>query len=249
MPEVLVNYWAVSTSINGCAKETFMKKILFPLSMIAVLSMTVVALAKGAGGGTTTLDPAEEIHLKFMRAEEKLAHDVYYTLGLEFPELAVFSNIETSEQNHQDTMVEKLDQYGLPDPLVGNSIGTFDGDDYEGYFEAKFRALTELTSEDHDERLLEALKNGALIEELDMHDIKECPQIIVDTEGFDEDGCGLVYTDEKALITSYENLLEGSENHLRAFVRTIESLFPEEYPDGYIAQYLTQTEVDEILGR
>ena len=102
-----------------------MKKLLFPLSMIAVLSIAFVALAKGpggggsgpgAGGGSTTLDAAEETHLKFMRAEEKLAHDVYYTLGLEFPDLAVFSNIVSSEQNHQDTMVEKLEQYGLPDP-------------------------------------------------------------------------------------------------------------------------------------
>lgn len=241
-----------------------MKKLLLPLSMIAVLSIAFVALAKGpdgggsgpgAGGGTTTLDAAEETHLKFMRAEEKLAHDVYYTLGLEFPDLAVFSNIETSEQNHQDTMVEKLEQYGLPDPNAEDVdvIGSFAEENYGAYFTEKYSALINLPDGEvgSKPRLLQALKNGALIEELDMHDIVKCPAIIVSTENFiaDENGCGLEYTDESALITSYGNLLEGSENHLRAFVRTIESLFPEEYPDGYVEQYLSKEEVDEILGR
>ena len=97
--------------------------------------------------------------------------------------------------------------------------------------------------------LLQALKNGALIEGRDMYDIVWCPDEIVDTEEEinDETGCGMEYTDEKALIGSYGNLLEGSKNHLRAFVRQIETSFPEEYP--YQAQYLPQEEVDEILGR
>ena len=74
-----------------------------------------------------------------MRAEEKLAHDVYYTLGLEFPDLAVFSNIETSEQNHQDTMVEKLEQYGLPDPNAEDVdvIGSFAEGNYGDIFYGK----------------------------------------------------------------------------------------------------------------
>jgi hypothetical protein len=40
--------------------------------------------------------------------------------------------------------------------------------------------------------------------------------------------------------------LEGSKNHLRAFVGNIESVIGE---GNYVAQYLTQEEVDEILGR
>ena len=58
---------------------------------------------------------------------------------------------------------------------------------------------------------------------------------------------GMEYTDEKILIRSYGNLLEGSKNHLRAFVRQIEANFPEE--GTYVAQYLSQEEVNEILGR
>ena len=93
--------------------------------------------------------------------------------------------------------------------------------------------------------MLQALKNGALIEELDMHDIIYCPDIIV--AGGDITDCGMDYTDAKSLIRSYGNLLDGSESHLRAFVRVIESNFPAEYP--YQAQYLSQEDVDEILER
>ena len=235
-----------------------MQKLLFPLSMIAVLSIAFVALAKGPGGGgsgSTTLDAPEEIHLKFMRAEEKLARDVYYTLGQKYPDLAVFSNILESEKSHQDIMVEKLEQYELPDPIwddsIPDSIGLFVADDYAWYFDLKFHALTNLDdATEEDDKLLQALKNGALIEELDIHDIEECPTVLVETEGFAEDGCGLVYTDEQSLIDSYKNLLEGSKDHLRAFVRTIESLFPDAYDDGtYDAQYLDQKVVDKILRR
>jgi len=75
--------------------------------------------------------------------------------------------------------------------------------------------------------LLQALLNGALIEELDMHDIIYCPEVIVEAD--EEDGftdgysCGMEYTEGKALIRSYGNLLDGSGNHLPAFVKVIET--------------------------
>jgi len=74
--------------------------------------------------------------------------------------------------------------------------------------------------------LLQALKNGALIEERDMYDIFWCPDEIVDTEEEinDETGCGMEYTDEKALIGSYGNLLEGSKTiygHLSGKLRQV----------------------------
>jgi len=95
--------------------------------------------------------------------------------------------------------------------------------------------------------LLDALYVGAFIEELDMHDINKCPDVIVETEnGVDEGECGLEYTDEKSLIIAYTSLLDGSKNHLRAYVRSIETIIGY---GNYEAQLLTQEEVDEILGR
>lgn len=233
-----------------------MQKSISRLPSITMLSLLLAAFACGSADGrnnpnaekpSTTLDAAEEIHLLFMRAEEKLAHDVYVYFGERWPDVSVFRNIVDSETNHQSAMLDKLEQYSLDDPNADDAAGEFAEDNYGDYFTAKYNALTNLTDEENELRT--ALKNGALIEELDMHDIVECPVIIVDTEDFiqSEEECGMEYTDEKALLNSYENLLEGSKNHLRAFVRVLEATFPDEYP--YQAQYLSQEEVDEILGR
>lgn len=229
-----------------------MKTLHIALPMIALLSLSLVAFAQGPGGGPGTgggpsLDSAEEVHLLFMRAEEKLAHDVYLNLGVKFPDYAVFSNIVNSETKHVETMLNKIVQFGLTDPNFNDGPGEFNADNYGEYFTKNYNALIDVDAAEIP--LLQALKNGALIEELDMHDIIYCPEVIVETVGdiTDEYGCGMEYTDAKALIRSYGNLLDGSENHLRAFVRTIETTFPEEYP--YLAQYLSQEEVDEILGR
>jgi hypothetical protein len=82
--------------------------------------------AKGSGGGneSTVLDINEETHLLFMRAEEKLAHDVYYLLGEEFPDYA-FSNIVDSETNHTDSMIDALAAYSLNDPNTADALGEF----------------------------------------------------------------------------------------------------------------------------
>ena len=74
-----------------------------------------------------------------------------------------------------------------------------------------------------------ALMVGALIEEVDMEDI------VVAMER----------TDKADILTVYGNLLAGSVNHLNSFVKNIEALTGE----TYVAQWLTQAEVDELLGR
>ena len=58
--------------------------------------------------------------------------------------------------------------------------------------------------------------------------------------------CGLEYTDASALINAYSSLIDGSENHLRAFVGRIEAVIG---VGNYKAQYLAQAEVDTILVR
>jgi len=190
------------------------------------------------------LDAAEETHLVFMREEEKLARDVYITLGEMYPDLKAFSRIDDSEEKHTETMADLLDLYGIEDPSTSDKVGVFTGADYGWYFAEKFAYLVGRGEIDG----LEALYVGAFIEELDMHDIAMCPQVIVDTDnGIDEeDGCGLAYTDEATVIRAYESLIDGSENHLRAYVSAIEDIIGE---GNYVAQYLPQWQVDEILGR
>ncbi|MCP4091526.1 MAG: DUF2202 domain-containing protein [Gammaproteobacteria bacterium] len=192
------------------------------------------------------LDATEISHLTFIREEEKLARDVYLTLADLYPDQRVFNRIATrSEQTHTDTMRDKLDQFNVPDPNpetnnLPDSIGVFTGNDWGWYFTEKFDLLTakgEISE-------LDALYVGALIEELDMHDIAICPQVMVD-RGFSSP-CGLAYTDEDALITAYSALMSGSESHLRAYVGQIEAVIG---AGNYKAQYLTQAEVDVLLGR
>lgn len=195
---------------------------------------------------TTKLDAVEASHLTFMREEEKLARDVYLTLAGLYPDQKVFNRIATtSEQTHTDTMRDKLALYNLPDPNTGtndlpDSIGVFTGAEWGWYFAEKFKDLTEKGSKSE----LEALYVGALIEELDMNDIAVCPAVMVEA-GYPKP-CGLEYTDETGLINAFSSLIDGSENHLRAYVGQIEAVIG---VGNYVAQYLTQAEVDAILGR
>ena len=192
-------------------------------------------------GQVGSLDEAEETHLIFMREEEKLARDVYITLGEIYPELTTFARIDDSEQKHMDTMARMLKLYKIKDPSTDDEGGVFTGEDYGWYFTEKFEFLVSWGETDG----LQALYVGAFIEELDMNDIVHCPDVIMDA-GFPEDGCGLVYTDEATLISAYESLVDGSKSHLRAYVKAIEKIIGE---GNYVAQVLSQEEVDDILGR
>jgi hypothetical protein len=219
---------------------------LLPLLLIACTDrqpdapeLTVVPQLRA--GQIGTLDAAEETHLIFMREEEKLARDVYLTLGKEYKDLRVFSRIDDAEQKHTDTMADMLLLYGIEDPSTSDKIGVFTGEDYGWYFTEKYNYLV-AKAEDG----LKALYVGALIEELDMHDIKECPVVIQETYELGELDCGLAHTNESQLIRAYESLLDGSGSHLRAYVKAIEQIIGE---GEYEAQYLPQAMVDSILGR
>ena len=184
-----------------------------------------------------------------MREEEKLARDVYMTLGALYPDDPNFENIgDGSEQTHTDTVRDMLAVYGIDDPNptandLPDSIGVFTGEDYGWYFTEKYNLLVDWGSKSQ----LDAWYVGAFIEELDMIDIIGCPKVIVDTDnGIDAGQCGMDYTDEEQLKTMYGHLVDGSENHLRAYVQSIENVIGE---GNYVAQVLTQEQVDAILGR
>jgi hypothetical protein len=217
----------------------------FSLALVTLISLFTVSLNVSAKG-SATLDATEASHLTFMREEEKLARDVYLTFAEMYPEQPVFSTIATrSEQTHTDTIRDKLEQFGLPDPNpdandLPASIGLFSGTEWGWYFMQKYAELVAKGSNSE----LDALYVGALIEELDMNDIVVCPAVMVKA-GYNNP-CGLEYTDERAIQNAYSSLVDGSENHLRSYVGQIEAVIGE---GNYQAQYLTQEEVDAILGR
>lgn len=167
---------------------------------------------------TTALTAEESADLQFMREEEKLARDVYRTLYAEWG-TRIFNNISQSEQKHMDAILGLLNKYSIKDPALESSL----------FSDPELQELFDLLISNGTQSLLEALMVGALIEEVDMKDIADAMQ----------------RTDKADILAVYGNLMDGSANHLRAFVRNIEKLTGQ----SYAAQHISQEEVDAILGR
>lgn len=181
---------------------------------IALLALSVAV----PGAVRAQLDASESDYLLLMREEEKLARDTYITLYDRWT-LNVFSNISRSEQKHMDAVLTQLTRFGLEDPVTDDTVGVFTNDTLAGYY-------LDLVDQGEDS-LLDALHVGAYVEELDIKDLWDA----------------IEDTDEPTIISTYENLLAGSRNHLRAFAGQITSRGV-----AYEAQYLTQEEVDAIVG-
>lgn len=216
---------------------------------LAIFAGAGSAIAKGgksmsASTDDTALDYNEKIHLIFMREEEKLARDVYSTLGTMYPDSVIFGKIDNSEQVHTTAVKAMIEKYGYEDPNTNDNIGVYTGEDYGWYFTEKYNLLVERASISE----LEALYVGAFIEELDMMDINQCPQVIVDTDnGINEvSECGKIYTQNPDIQRLYGSLLDGSDSHMEGYVRNIEKYIGE---GNYQAQVLSQEQVDEILDR
>jgi len=136
---------------------------------------------------------AEEIDdLLYMREEEKLARDVYQFLYEQWG-LTVFQSISQSEQNHMDSVLELLVAYGIDDPAANTAAGEFTNETLQDLY----NSLTTQGSAS----LEQALRVGALIEEVDIQDLEE----------------SLLMTTNADITRVYTNLLFGSENHLRSF--------------------------------
>jgi len=152
----------------------------------------------GGSGGSDSITDAEIKDLVFMREEEKLARDTYLVLGEEWG-LTIFSNIAESEQKHMDALEQLIDKFGLTDPVLDESdVGTFVDPHLQDLY--AFVIGWGLTSE------VDSLKVGAAIEEVDIRDIHHA----------------IIRADNEDIITTYESLLCGSRNHLRAFVAKIQ---------------------------
>jgi len=147
----------------------------------------------GAGATQATageLSTAEIDSLLFTREEEKLARDVYQALQGNDP---AFTNIARSEQMHMDAVLTLLERYALVDPVGTNGVGVFTN--------TTLQTLHDQLVASGKVSVLEALKVGVTIEELDIRDIDEAKK-------------GVTHPD---ILTTYDNLTRGSRNHLRTY--------------------------------
>lgn len=164
------------------------------------------------------LSDAEKDGLIFMREEEKLARDVYLYFYEKY-NMRIFSNIAKSESTHMAALKMLLDKYDLEDPVIDDAAaGIFQDEKLAGLY-------VQLT-EAGNVSLVEALKIGLTIEDLDIYDLMEYSH---DVESED-------------ILLVYDNLTKGSRNHLRAYYRqTLRN------GGTYEAQFITQELFDSII--
>jgi len=157
-----------------------------------VLGTTIAALP------VETLSAAESASLIFMREEEKLAQDVYTQLGTVWgSQSRVFGNIARSEATHTEAIRQLLLRYTLADPAATLAAGVYQNASLQTLYTQLVAAGTPA--------LVEALKVGAAIEEIDIIDLNKA----------------LLEIDNQDIVLVYQNLLKGSRNHLRAFVNAL----------------------------
>lgn len=172
----------------------------------------------GAANLDISLTDDEVAGLVYMREEEKLAKDVY--LGLyDLWGLNIFQNIASSEQTHTDAVKNLLDLFDIEDPADNSPTGVFANEDLQKLYDD----LMVIGAQS----LGDALKVGGAIEEIDILDLQE----YLETPQNDE------------IRRVYQNLLSGSENHLRAFTSTLE----QQTGEIYKPQYMSQADYDAIV--
>jgi hypothetical protein len=199
------------------------RKTLVSLSVLSALLLSVLMVSPAAAA-TSPLMADEIAGLKFMREEEKLAHDVYVTFYQQYG-LAIFNNIANSEATHMTAVKTLLDRYGIADPAAGNGIGEFEN--------AELQALYNQLMAQGRQSLSAALQVSAAIEEIDILDLKEL----------------LAMTARSDIEQVYTSLLNGSHNHLRAFANTLKMQTGEVYQPQYLDAGTYQTVIAGTNGR
>ena len=188
--------------------------------MVFVAFITAILLSNCSNDSNNDslipLSQAEINDLKFLREEEKLARDVYL-YAFNKHQAVIFKNISQSEQTHMNSVLNLMNKYGIPDS-ASTEIGVFNNPDLQ----TLYNSLTKQA----DISLIEALKAGATIEDLDINDIDDFT----------------ANTTKPDLLNVYGNLNCGSKNHIRAFTSQLEI-------NGatYVPQFISLEEYNVIL--
>lgn len=163
-----------------------------------------------------SLSDADLASLLKMKEEEKLARDVYAAFNAKWGKQP-FKHISKAEDTHLKAVVSLLKLYNSQDTIIAEA-GKFS--------DIKIQALYDEMVLKGDSSLINALSISALIEEMDIADIKSI----------------LSSTTNTNLLIVLENLLSGSRNHLRAFDKQLNYLGIK-----YIPVYLTIEEYNKIV--
>ena len=139
-----------------------------------------------------TVTAAQRTDIAAMAEEEKMAHDVYVTLAARFPELTQFSRIASAETQHLTAVQTLMTRYGITDPTLGKSVGTFVSERMQALYDSLVAGATTPQA---------ALAAGVTIEKADIADITTT----------------MVGVTAQDVLNVYTHLRTGSEHHLAAF--------------------------------
>lgn len=195
---------ALIIAISGCKKDKF-------TNQNSDITTQINAFPKEA------LSEEEILSLKWMREEEKLAHDVYVSMYSKW-NVNIFSNIAASEQSHTNAVLALLDKYELIDPVGTNPVGIFSDSTLQELY-------TQLVTQGN-LTLRDGYEVGATIEDLDIYDLNNW----------------IAKVDNQDIKFVYQNLNRGSRNHMRSFYSQLIGSGV-----TYTAKYISQVELDAIV--
>ena len=174
-------------------RRNFLSKML----ITGISGVTLLSTSASARGRTPSMTEEQKDELFFIYQEEKVARDVYITLGKLYTTEDTFASIQLSEQRHIDAARELCEKYGVDTSGVDEgSVGNF--------VLQPLQELYDACVENGSKSLLDALKVGELIEITDIDDLERA------MVGMPND-----------VVNVFENLKEGSLNHLEAFETAI----------------------------
>ena len=186
-------------------RDFFSKIFIAGTGSLALLSLTGCGGSDSNTTDTTTVlltDDQKDI-LLYMYQEEKVARDVYYYLGNLYPDENTFAYIQTSEQRHMDACEELCIKYGV-------DISGVDESARGEFILPELQDLYDTLIAQGEPSLRAALEVGILIEETDITDL--------------DDAIAAMPSDASDIIRVFENIQEGSLNHLEAFEYSLSQL-------------------------
>jgi hypothetical protein len=165
------------------------------LTALGVGAVIAVPLTVASMSPASAAVPTETAAmLQAMVVEEKLAHDIYVTLG-DLYSVRRFDAIARSESRHQSAVRRVMDAHAVVDPTAGDPVGAFDDPDVQKMYD-------DLVAQGS-ASLAAAAQVGIAIETMDIADLDEA-----------------LAADQPADVTRVlSRLRAGSENHLAAFTR------------------------------
>jgi hypothetical protein len=206
--------------------------IVVAVTVIVIGTSACTAVVNTPAAGTTTsngntsgsavldataaavLSSGESASLLFMREEEKLARDVYNALAVTWGD-QIFTNIASSEQTHMDQLKVLIDRYGLTDTAL--TPGQFTNTDLQ--------TLYDQLIDQGNLSIADAYKVSAAIDEIDILDLQT----------------RFSQTDKGDIQLVYNQLMNGSFNHLSAFTSSLAQQTGETYQPQYLSAEVYQT--------